>query len=143
MPSFLTSIIIRSHNHSLVFGPPSAEHRHRPLIWLLILWIPGRTQLTAGYRVDRFLDLGDGIVSDLVQLYVRHVRHLVSWHNAVDDRRGIDAERFAQFGSQQARLFDGKSLATTGPCQRGKVRIGKFDRLPKWKESDALGFQRD
>jgi Lumazine binding domain len=88
---FLTSIV-----------PPSAEDRHRPLIWLLILRIPGPTQLTAGYRVDRFLDLGDGIVSDLVQLYMRHVRHLVGWHNAVDDRRAIDAERFVQFGSQQA-----------------------------------------
>jgi hypothetical protein len=74
----------------------SARRLNTPLIWLLLLRIPGQTSLAAGHGVNRFLDLGNGIVADLIQSHVRDVRHLVGWHNAVDDRGSIDRERFVQ-----------------------------------------------
>jgi hypothetical protein len=95
---------------------------------------PEPIQLTAGYHLDRFLDLGDGIVSDLVQLHVRDVRHLVGWYNAVDDRGSVGGERFAGHNFRSGRnaakllvvpsaLSDSTSCGSVSPLRRSATWI--------------------
>ena len=45
-----------------------------------------------------FLDLGDGEVADLLELDMRHVRHLVGGYHGIDDRRTVDGKRPTQRG---------------------------------------------
>jgi hypothetical protein len=54
-----------------------------------------RTPLSAGNGENGFLDLGDGEMSDLLKLDMRHVRHLVRRHDGIDNRRAIDGESIA------------------------------------------------
>ena len=53
------------------------------------------------------------------------------------------ASASADGGLQLVRLSRGKSVATTGARQRGKIGIGKFDGFAEWRQADAFGFQRD
>ncbi len=47
-------------------------------------------------------------------------------------------------GTQRfVRLSRRKPVATAGAGQRRKIGVRKFDRLAKWHEADAFGFQRD
>jgi hypothetical protein len=48
------------------------------------------TPLPAGDGENGFLDLGHRVMSDLLELDMRHVRHLVRYHDGVDDSRPVD-----------------------------------------------------
>jgi hypothetical protein len=98
-------------------------------------------RLAASDRMNGFLDLGNRVVSDLIQFDMRHVRHFVRGDYAVDDRGTIDRESLVQFGTQQAGVLNGKAVSATGPCQGREIRIGKFNRFAKWQDANALGFQ--
>jgi len=97
----------------------------------------------AGDGEHGFLDLGHGVMPDLLELDMRHVRHLVSRHHGVDDGRSVDRQRFAHRGFQLTRLARGKSAAAAGARQAWKIGIGEFDGFAERHDANALGFQRD
>src|SRR5258705_13626890 len=50
----------------------------------------------AGDGENGFLDLGHGVMADLLEIDMRHVRHLVGDDHGVNDGRAVDGKRFAQ-----------------------------------------------
>src|ERR1700719_3985771 len=101
------------------------------------------SSLPAGDGEHGFLDLGHGIMSDLLEFDMRYVWHLVGGYDGVDDRRAIDGEGLGDCGHQLVRLSRHESVTATGACQRCKIGIGKFDGFAEWHEADAFGLQRD
>jgi len=87
----------------------------------------GNDAITAGDGENGFLDLSHGVMADLLEIDMRHVRHLVGDDHGVDDGRAVDGERFAQRGFQLTRLARRKSVPAAGAGQCREVRIWKFD----------------
>jgi hypothetical protein len=54
--------------------------------------------LSPGDGENGLLDLGDGVMSDLLELDMRHVRHLVGDHDGIDNRWAIGGEGIADRG---------------------------------------------
>ena len=79
---------------------------------------------------QRFPDLCHRVVPDGLQADMRKVGHLVSRHDAIDDRRAVDLERRVDLGVQLAGLRRPKCVASECPRQRREIRVREFDTLP-------------
>jgi hypothetical protein len=109
------------------------------------------TPLPAGDGENGFLDLGHRVMSDLLELDMRHVRHLVRNHDGVDDSRPVDGQGFAQRGFQFTRLARVcpatlRGAKSISPASRSMLTtwirrligsIGAFDPLA-WSRQEAV-----
>src|SRR3990170_4331569 len=81
----------------------------------------------AGDGEHCFLDLGDGVVSDLLQLDMRHIWHLVGGDNDIDDGRAVNGKRIVNRLLQVTRLPRSKPLRAAGAGQSREIGVWKFD----------------
>jgi len=63
-------------------------------------------------------------MSDLLELDIWHVRHLVRNHDGVDDGRAVDGQGFAQRGFQFTRLARGNSVTPQARANAAKSGFG-------------------
>src|ERR1700694_2552977 len=99
--------------------------------------------LSASDGENGFLDLGHGVMPDLLELDMRHVRHLVGDHNGIDNRRSIDGKGFAQRSLQLTGLPRRESVTAAGAGQCREVWVWKFDGFAERRDADAFSLQRD
>src|SRR5262249_33429586 len=97
-----------------------------------------RGGLSSGGRNHGFLDLGDGIVTGLIDVEMRKVGNLIGRDDAIDDRGPVDCEGLGDRAAQLARLLCLESVAPTGTGQCGKIRIREFDRPPESRQTYTL-----
>src|ERR1700687_1526834 len=99
--------------------------------------------LSASDGENGLLDLGHRVMSDLLKLDMRHVRHLVGNHDGIDNRRAIDGKSVTNRSLQLTRFSRRESVTAAGAGQCREVRIWKFDGFAEWHDADAFGLQRD
>jgi len=78
-------------------------------------------------------------MTDLFEIEMRKVRHLVGGHHAIDDRRTIDLERRVDLGAQLVGIRRFESMAAASQRERGEIRVGKLDALPVRRQACAFG----
>src|SRR6516165_3439649 len=89
-------------------------------------------------RDQRFFDLGDGIVTGLIDVEMRKVGNLVGRDDAIEDRGPVRCKGLGNRAAQLTRKLCLESVAATGAGQYGKIRIREFDRLPESRETHTL-----
>src|SRR6516165_11204967 len=99
--------------------------------------------LSPGGRDHRFLDLGDGIVTGLIDIEMRKVGNLVGRDDAIDDRGPLGCKSLGDRAAQLTGKLCLESVAAAGARQGGKIRVREFDRLPESWETHTFRLQNN
>src|SRR6516225_4089927 len=94
--------------------------------------------LSSSGRDHRFLDLGDGIVTGLIDIEMRKVGNLVGRDDAIDDRGPLGCKSLGDRAAQLTGKLCLESVAAAGARQGGKIRVREFDRLPESRETHTF-----
>ncbi len=73
---------------------------------------------------------------------MRHVRHLVSRHNSIDNGRTFDLECLVDRSLHLAGSRRLEAVAAASARKQRKIRIGKFDALLVCGQTYRFGFER-
>src|SRR5262245_10881896 len=99
--------------------------------------------LSSGDCDHGFLDLRDGIVGRKIELDMGNVGQLVGRNDAIDDRGAVDCKSFGDRAMQFVWVPCPESMAPACASQGDKIRIRKFDSLPKSRQTHTFSLQKN